>query len=63
MKNSYWLIIKAIIKRLTENQKALQEIWDATDEFSRKSTDVFIYHLRKYLAKDARVQIANVHGK
>lgn len=49
--------------QLMPRKKALQEIWGATDEFSRKSMDVFISHLRKYLAKDARIQISNVHGK
>lgn len=49
--------------QLVPRKKALQEIWGATDEFSRKSMDVFISHLRKYLARDERIQIANVHGK
>lgn len=49
--------------QLMPRKKALREIWGATDEFSRKSMDVFISHLRKYLSKDDRIQIANVHGK
>jgi len=49
--------------QLLPRKQALQEIWGATDEFSRKSMDVFISHLRKYLAKDQRVKITNIHGK
>ena len=49
--------------QLLPRKKALREIWGATDEFSRKSMDVFISHLRKYLSKDDRVQINNVHGQ
>lgn len=49
--------------QLLPRKKALREIWGATDEFSRKSMDVFISHLRKYLSKDDRIQINNVHGQ
>ncbi|MBX2871658.1 MAG: response regulator transcription factor [Saprospiraceae bacterium] len=49
--------------QLLARKRALQEIWGATDEFSRKSMDVFISHLRKYLAKDEQVKITNIHGK
>ncbi len=49
--------------QLLPRKKALREIWGATDEFSRKSMDVFISHLRKYLSQDERVQINNVHGQ
>ena len=48
---------------LLSRRKALLEIWGSHDEFSRKSMDVFIFRLRKYLEKDPRVQIRNVHGK
>lgn len=49
--------------KLLPRKKALQEIWGSTDEFSRKSMDVFVSHLRKYLAKDTRIKIENIHGK
>ncbi|MEM9987076.1 MAG: winged helix-turn-helix domain-containing protein, partial [Bacteroidota bacterium] len=48
---------------LLPRKLALQQIWGATDEFSRKSMDVFIYRLRKALARDPSVRIENVHGK
>ncbi|MEM9888929.1 MAG: response regulator transcription factor [Bacteroidota bacterium] len=49
--------------QLLPRKKALQQLWGSQDEFSRKSMDVFISHLRKYLSKDAAVSIENVHGK
>jgi DNA-binding response OmpR family regulator len=49
--------------RLLPRQKALSQIWGNTDEFSRKSMDVFIFRLRKYLEKEAGIRIKNVHGK
>ena len=59
-----------LLRMLCQNQnqlllrkKALREIWGATDEFSRKSMDVFISHLRKYLSKDTRIKITNVHSQ
>lgn len=48
---------------LLSRRKALLEVWGSSDEFSRKSMDVFIFRLRKYLEKDPRVQIRNIHGK
>ena len=49
--------------QLLTRKKALREIWGTHDEFSRKSMDVFIFRLRKYLEEDSSVQIRNVHGK
>ncbi len=49
--------------QLLLRKKALKEIWGIQDEFSRKSMDVFISHLRKYLSKDPSISIENVHGK
>lgn len=49
--------------RLLPRRKALDQIWGNTDEFSRKSMDVFIFKLRKYLEKATNIRIKNVHGK
>jgi len=49
--------------RLLPRNKALNQIWGANDEFSRKSMDVFIFRLRKYLEKEKGLRIKNVHGK
>ncbi|MEO0896639.1 MAG: response regulator transcription factor [Bacteroidota bacterium] len=48
---------------LTSRKIALHQIWGATDEFTRKSMDVFVSRLRKYLSKDSQVRIENVHGQ
>ncbi|MEN0006567.1 MAG: response regulator transcription factor, partial [Bacteroidota bacterium] len=50
-------------QQLLPRKKALSEIWGSTDEFSRKSMDVFISRLRKYLSKDPTIKIENIHGK
>lgn len=49
--------------KLLQRKKALNQIWGAHDEFSRKSMDVFISHLRKYLSRDTNVSIENIHGQ
>lgn len=49
--------------RLLPRRKALQQIWGTHDEFSRKSMDVFIFRLRKYLSEQKGIRIRNVHGK
>lgn len=48
---------------LLPRELALKKIWQSTDEFSRKSMDVFVSHLRKHLSKDANIRIKNIHGK
>ena len=47
---------------LLSRQYVLKNIWGKSDYFNRRSMDVFISKLRKYLAKDERIQITNVHG-
>jgi len=49
--------------QLLARKIALRKIWGNTDEFNRKSMDVFISHLRKYLSKDENISIKNIHGK
>ncbi len=46
-----------------DRNKALKSVWGESDFFNRKSMDVFIHKLRRYLKKDPAVQIINVHGK
>ena len=42
---------------------ALKQIWGDNDYFTRRSMDVFISKLRKYLQHDPAVKITNIHGK
>ena len=49
--------------RLASRKLALKKLWGEQDYFSRRSMDVFISRLRKYLSKDPDIRIINVHGK
>ncbi|MDC8005698.1 response regulator transcription factor [Aureisphaera galaxeae] len=49
--------------KILDRKMALRKLWGNSDYFNRKSMDVFIYKLRKYLAKDPKVSIKNIHGK
>ncbi|MFQ5605895.1 MAG: response regulator transcription factor [bacterium] len=49
--------------QILERELALNLIWGDDSFFNARSMDVFISRLRKYLKKDERVKIVNVHGK
>ena len=49
--------------QVLDRNKALKMVWGESDFFNRKSMDVFIHKLRKYLSQDSSVKIINVHGK
>jgi DNA-binding response OmpR family regulator len=40
----------------------LRTIWGKDDYFARRSMDVFVSKLRKYLVQDSHIQIKNIHG-
>lgn len=40
----------------------LEQLWGEDDYFLGRSLDVFVSRLRKYLQKDERIRIENVHG-
>lgn len=42
--------------------EALTKIWNEDNYFTARSMDVFVTKLRKYLAKDDRLEIMNIHG-
>ena len=48
--------------KLLPRQKVLKSVWNNTDYFTRRSMDVFISRLRKYLSADPSIQITNVYG-
>ncbi len=48
--------------RLLSRQTVLKRLWRQSDYFTRRSMDVFISRLRKYLAADPRITIQNVYG-
>jgi two-component system OmpR family response regulator len=42
--------------------EALKKIWGEDNYFTARSMDVFVTKLRKYLKKDPRIEIVNIHG-
>lgn len=48
---------------LIESDQILKALWGENNYFHRRSMDVFISKLRKYLSADRTVKISNVHGK
>lgn len=48
--------------QLLSRQQVLKTLWQQNDYFTRRSMDVFISRLRKYLAEDPKVSIQNVYG-
>jgi two-component system, OmpR family, response regulator len=49
--------------QLLDRKVTLKQLWGETDYFNRRSMDVFISKLRKYLKEDPKIKITNVHGK
>lgn len=48
--------------KLLSRRQVLNTLWNTNDYFTRRSMDVFISRLRKYLAKDPIIKITNVYG-
>jgi DNA-binding response OmpR family regulator len=48
--------------RLLPRQEVLKNLWSQNDYFTRRSMDVFVSRLRKYLADDPNIEIQNVYG-
>ncbi len=51
------------LNNVLERNFALKAIWGDDSYFNARSMDVYIAKLRKYLSKDSRIEIINVHGK
>lgn len=49
--------------KLLDRRRALEAIWGDPTYFNRRSMDVYITKLRKYLQADPEVTIKNVHGR
>ncbi len=48
---------------LVSRDDILTRVWGENDYFKRRSMDVVISKLRKYLAKDTAISISNVHSR
>lgn len=57
----YLLVLKR--NELCPHKEILNTIWGKNDFFSKKSLNVFISHLRKYLKKDPSIKIENLHNQ
>ncbi|MFX0557314.1 response regulator transcription factor [Maribacter sp. CXY002] len=49
--------------QLSPHKDILIRLWGKNDYFNKKSLNVFITRLRKYLELDTEIKIENVHGK
>jgi len=45
-----------------KRSEALTKIWGEDNYFTARSMDVFVTKLRKYIKKDDRLEIVNIHG-
>ena len=48
---------------LCSHKEILNTLWGKSDFFTKKSLNVFVSHLRKYLSKDPTIRIENVHNQ
>lgn len=48
---------------LCSHKDILTSLWGKNDYFNKKSLNVFITHLRKYLNSDSSIKIDNVHNR
>ena len=48
--------------KILKREEILRSVWGDDDYFMGRSLDVFISRLRKFLQKDATVQIENIHS-
>ena len=48
---------------LCSHKEILNSLWGKHDFFTKKSLNVYVSHLRKYLSKDASIRIENVHNQ
>lgn len=49
--------------QLLDRREALLRLWGKADYFNRRSMDVHMAKLRKYLALDSDITLTNIHGK
>lgn len=59
-------VLKLLCERkgqILERKLALKQLWGENTYFTRRSMDVFVSHLRKYLSEDPHIEIRNIHGK
>jgi DNA-binding response OmpR family regulator len=50
------------LNNVMSRSEALKLIWNEDNYFTARSMDVYIAKLRKYLMKDSKIKIINIHG-
>lgn len=50
------------VNDVLQRSEALTKIWEDDNYFTARSMDVFITKIRKYLSKDPKIEIINIHG-
>jgi DNA-binding response OmpR family regulator len=59
-------VLKLLLRNRNElctHKEILNTLWGKNDFFTKKSLNVFVSHLRKYLSRDASIRIENVHNQ
>jgi DNA-binding response OmpR family regulator len=57
----YYLVMRK--NTLCSHKDILIKLWGNNDYFNKKSLNVFITRLRKYLEKDTTIKLDNIHGQ
>lgn len=57
----HYLVLRK--NKLCSHKDILIKLWGANDYFNKKSLNVFITRLRKYLENDETISIDNIHGQ
>ena len=58
-------LLKMFAQRINDvlpRSEALTKIWGEDNYFTARSMDVFVTKLRKYLKRDEKIEIVNIHG-
>jgi len=61
--NELLTYLSSRLNQLATHKEILLALWGRNDYFNKKSLNVFITHLRKYLEKDTNIRIENIHGQ
>jgi len=59
-------LLQLLVRKQNElctHKEILHSLWGQNDFFVKKSLNVFISHLRKYLSKDPNIKIENLHNQ
>lgn len=49
-------------EKVVTREEALRKIWGDDNYFTKRSMDVYVTKLRKYLSTDTSIEILNIHG-